>query len=330
MHATRAFRLPSRMSTNVRLFGARLGFSTLSRVSPAVAAAAAERLFFTPARPRRSRGQAVLSRGHAFTVRASGQRLAAWRFGHGPAVLLLHGWSGRAAQLTSFVAPLVDAGFSVVAFDAPGHGGSDRGLSSAPQFARALRAVAAVVGPLHAVVAHSLGAAATALAMRDGLDVGRVVFLAPPANPPAWVASFAARLGIPAPVIERMRERSERRLRLRWKELDVPALATERSTPLLVVHDRGDAEVDFRDGQDVAAAWLGAVLVETNGLGHNRLLRDPGVVSRVVAFVASGARPRCPHCGRPLAATDEPCEQCRIERDLFERETRGEGAGRGA
>ena len=59
--------------------------------------------------------------------------------GSRPAVALLHGWGGRAAQLTSFVEPLVARGFSVVALDAPGHGSSGRGRSSAPQFAQALQ-----------------------------------------------------------------------------------------------------------------------------------------------------------------------------------------------
>jgi len=39
-------------------------------------------------------------------------------------VLLVHGWGGRGAQLASFVEPLVARGFSVLTFDAPGHGAS--------------------------------------------------------------------------------------------------------------------------------------------------------------------------------------------------------------
>ena len=38
--------------------------------------------------------------------------------------LLVHGWEGRGAQLGSLVGPLVEAGLSVVAFDAPAHGDS--------------------------------------------------------------------------------------------------------------------------------------------------------------------------------------------------------------
>ncbi len=55
---------------------------------------------------------------------------------------------------------------------------------------------------------------------------------------------------------------------------------------LLVIHDRDDPDVPVRDGIEIAAAWPGGRLVETTGLGHNRLLRDPDVIARAVAFLA--------------------------------------------
>jgi len=58
----------------------------------------------------------------------------------------LHGWGGRSDQLAAFVPPLLAAGFSVVAPDAPGHGDSTGGASSVLAFADALEAVAARVG----------------------------------------------------------------------------------------------------------------------------------------------------------------------------------------
>jgi pimeloyl-ACP methyl ester carboxylesterase len=322
----------SGISTNVRFAAARFAFAALGRVAPGLAAAAAERMFFTPHGPRRSRGDGVLRSARRLRLEVAGRRLAAWKWGQGPAVLLVHGWGGRAAQLSSFVAPLVERGYSAVVFDAPGHGRSGRGLSSAPEFARALRAVADAVGGVEGVVAHSLGAAATALALRDGLAVRRVVFLAPPADPPAWVAPFAARLGVSPEVVERMRRRSENRLGLSWDELKVARLAARYTAPLLVIHDREDAEVPLADGAAIVAAWEGARLVETAGLGHHRLLRDPGVVERTVAFVAREDRggARCEACGARLASPRDSCARCGLDRELFDRDLRWPGTARPA
>lgn len=315
----------SNNGTNVRFISIlHAVFNLLGRIAPAIAAAAAERLFFTPPPARRSRGEKELGEAQMFRVAVEGRCVAAWRWGwRGPVVLLVHGWGGQAAQLTSFVRPLVSCGFSVVAFDAPGHGRSDRGLSSAPQFAKAIRAVVDTVGEVHGVLAHSLGAPATTLAMRDGLSVARVVFVSPAADPPSWVAPFAARLGVAPHVVVRLRERSERRLGMRWDEIRVPALSSSFGTPLVVIHDREDAEVPSSDGVSIAAAWPGARFVETAGLGHCRLLRDPAVVARAVAFLTDSVVTTC-GCGATVSG-GETCENCLLERELFDRESRWVG-----
>ena len=56
----------------------------------------------------------------------------------------------------------------------------------------------------------------------------------------------------------------------------------------LVVHDRQDKEVPHADGVRVAGTWPAGTLVSTEGLGHRRLLCDPGVVDTVTRFVTSG------------------------------------------
>jgi pimeloyl-ACP methyl ester carboxylesterase len=55
---------------------------------------------------------------------------------------------------------------------------------------------------------------------------------------------------------------------------------------VLVVHDEGDEIIPFAEGQQIAAAWPGAVLHATRGLGHNRILRDAAVVQAAVEFIA--------------------------------------------
>ncbi|HRC85796.1 MAG TPA: alpha/beta fold hydrolase [Thermoanaerobaculia bacterium] len=315
-------------STTVRSLGAlRASFSALGYVAPDLAAAAAERLFFTPFGPRRSRGEALLSTAEPLRLSLAGRPLAAWRWGQGPAVLLQHGWAGQGAQLTAFVEPLLEQGLSVATFDAPGHGRSGRGLSSLVQFAQALEKVAQAVGPVHGVVAHSLGAAGVAFALRHGLPARRIVFLAPAADPPAWIHAQAPELGISPTVLGRLRRRSERRLGVSWDEVKVPEMAATFRTPLLIFHDSGDRQVPFSEGTAIAASWPEARLVATEGLGHNRLLRDPEVVAEAVEFLASDLEP-CPACARPIS-TGTLCERCRFDRELFDPNLRRKTAGPG-
>jgi pimeloyl-ACP methyl ester carboxylesterase len=271
----------------------------LERVAPAVGAALAERLWFTVPRAGGRRDR-LAPPGRPFAVQVNGRTVAgeAWGEdpGERPVVYLVHGWGGWGGQLDAFVAPLVEAGHRVVAFDALGHGGSGPGpsgpgRSNILELADSLAAVVAAHGPAAAVVAHSLGATATAHAMRGGLAVDRAVFVSPMADPLPYTRTFAARLGFGERVRTRMVRRIERRVGMPLSAFGVPDLARAMATPpLLLVHDRQDAETGWADSEAIARAWPGARLVTTTGLGHRRILRDPSVVAEVARFL-----------GRPLA-----------------------------
>jgi pimeloyl-ACP methyl ester carboxylesterase len=267
----------------------RATFTLLDRPAPALAALLAERLFFTPPRPRTSpRVEAILARGRRFDVREGRTRIAAWSWGAGPTVYLVHGWAGMGGQLGAFVAPLVEQGFRVVTFDGPGHGHSGGRRASIVHFARALAAVGRTFGRAHGIVAHSLGAPAAAFAMKHhAFAAGRVVLLAPPADPTDWSRLFAERLGVSPRAMAAMRTRSERWLGVSWLEVSLTALAADQTTPALVIHDVSDQEVPFEHGAAVAAAWPGATFIQTSGLGHRRLLRDDAVVAQSTSFIAS-------------------------------------------
>lgn len=260
----------------------------LSVTAPGVASRVAADLFMTPRRfaaPQRE--QEVLARGLPFTVKLGASReVRAWRFSEGPAVILTHGWEGRGSQLTPFVAPLVERGYSVVTFDAPGHGASPGSRSSLPHFAWALRAVADAVGtPPHAIIAHSLGCAAATLALREGLSVNRVVYLSPPLNPVDYTARFGDILGLDDATIRGLQKRIEERFARKWSDYSLAESARSMTAPLLVVHDREDRDTFYQEGAALAEAWPGARLMTTEGLGHRRILRDEKVIEEITRFV---------------------------------------------
>jgi pimeloyl-ACP methyl ester carboxylesterase len=264
----------------------RSAFAILGRVAPSLAATLALDLFFTPRGRRRSpRIDAFLATGRRFEIVAGGQRVVGWSWGAGPAVYLVHGWAGLGGQLAEFVTPLLESGFRVIAFDAPGHGASGGRRTSIIHFADALREIVAAEGESHAVIAHSLGAAAVVRALTQGLAVKRAVFIGPTGGPQEWAQQFRLHLGVPGHVMAAMRTRSERWLGASWDDFDIPALARSQAAPLLVIHDRDDAEVPWKDGAAIAEGWPGARLMTTVGLGHRRILREPRVVSEAVAFV---------------------------------------------
>jgi len=270
--------------------GMRAVLGSAGVVAPGWVARWAERRFLTPMRPRRSRSsEAVLARGQPRMLALRGEQVRVWSWGEGPRVLLVHGWSGYGGKLSAFVAALVEAGFSVVTYDAPGHGRSSGRTSSLPEMAEFVADVARATGGPYAVVAHSLGAAATAVAMRNGLKVGRAVFVSPPSDPRGGIRAFSRYLGLPDGVWMRMEARIEARFGVRLRDLALPHFVPLfRRVPLHVFHDVEDREVPLAAGEAVVEAWPGARLTRTQGLGHHRILYAPEVVRQAVAFLAEG------------------------------------------
>lgn len=280
-------------STNVRLKIPRAitgAVGLLHLVSPPLARRFARRVFFTPPRrPASARTLEVLATGDPFELRVRGGRVRGWRWGSGPAVYLLHGWGGRAASLASFVGPLAEAGFSAVAFDAPGHGASDGRIATLIHQVDALNAAVREVAPARALVAHSLGAAAATYALRGGLRAERAVFVGGAADPFRFHDVFMQAVGLPRGEWRRSVSEIEAWLGIPARDVSVPASAPAMNVPLLAFHDRDDPEVPWSDGQEIVAAWPGARLVTTSGLGHRDILRDPEVVRAAVTFLSGGA-----------------------------------------
>jgi pimeloyl-ACP methyl ester carboxylesterase len=223
-------------------------------------------------------------------MKGSSVRGLSW--GAGPNVYLVHGWGGWGLQLSGFVRPLLNAGYRVVAFDMPSHGASDPGrfgprASELPEFADALQAVVSSQGPAYALIAHSMGSTAAALALRDGLAVQRLVFISPMADPAHYLLGFAQLLGFGNRTRTRLQRRIEHRVGLPMAYFNVPRMARDmRSPPLLVIHDREDRETAWSDGASIAAAWPQARLMSTRGLGHRRIVADANVIASALDFVS--------------------------------------------
>jgi pimeloyl-ACP methyl ester carboxylesterase len=283
-------------STNVRFMfeslARRIGLRTSALLAPGFAGMWAERLFLTPPQPRYPSAEVFdLLDARVSYVLHRGRHLATWRWGprDAPAVLLAHGWGGRATQMRRFVPPLVAAGYRVVAYDQPAHGLSEGRLTGLPDFADALAAVARHYGDVRAVIAHSLGGPAAAIALARGLALERAVLISPPSDLVGYSRRFARWFAIPERVRRAMQAAIEERFGVRWAELELARVAPRLRADALVIHDRGDAMVPWRHGAAVAQHWPGARLLSTRGLGHGRILEDDAVARAAADFISGRA-----------------------------------------
>jgi hypothetical protein len=291
-------------STTVRsefaLEVARVGVHMAYGLGDGIGASVAARLFTSPRRhPRPARERDILVTGHPFPIdvpldaprwKGAHRRIAAWRWGEGPTVLLVHGWEGRGSQLGAFIEPLIDAGMSVVTFDAPGHGDSAGRQLYLTDAADAIGAVVARIGPVHGIIAHSFGAPGVLLShQRHGVDAARNVFIAPNVLIDDAVFRFTQLMQLGGRERTLLEDRLATDSGLHPSSLTIENLVGDRDAALLVLHDDGDRDVLPIHGRRLVQTWPSARLITTDGLGHRRILRDPGVIAGAITFVTAGA-----------------------------------------
>jgi pimeloyl-ACP methyl ester carboxylesterase len=263
----------------------RIAYQLASGISPMLGAAMAQLLLTRPPHARyRQKQHAVLSTAQRVVLKVRNQLVRAYEWGAGPSVLLVHGWGGHAGQMTEFVAPLTAANYRVIAVDAPAHGRSAGQLSSLVHFSDAIAMAACAFGPFHAVVAHSLGAAATAYQMSKGMTVDRAVFIAPPARQTGIWQLFRQTLGMSDQVWELMRVRTERWLKVDFDDLHPDVVAPHMRTPLLVLHGENDRVTPHSEGQTLARVWPGARFCPLD-CSHLGILSDMRTLVKTVEFV---------------------------------------------
>lgn len=271
---------------------ARGAFGVLSRMAPALAAHLTYALLARPPRaPEKIWQQTLREQAHTTWLPLGKGEIAVYEWGAGPVVLMVHGWGARATHMGKLVAPLVEAGFRVVAFDAPAHGNSSGRSTDLVAYAAAVAAVARHAGPVHALLAHSFGVAMALYARRDwGITARRQVLISSFHHCKWFTEAFGQYAGMTPDVLERARQKMVDLYqgRLDWDRLSVVEMLRRTPQPTLIIHDREDGEVPFAHSLALMQAAPQARFYATSGLGHHRLLGHADVLRQVVGFV-SGA-----------------------------------------
>lgn len=263
----------------------RLALQLYGRMAPEKAGRLVNRMAFRPSRlPMPSRYEYLLDNADSYTQLQHGARtIPLYSWGQGPVILGVHGWAGAGIQFGAWVNPLVEAGYRVVLFDAPAHGRAQGESTNLFEMAEVVARVAASVGRVHGVLAHSIGCIAAARAIADGLKPDYLVMLAPPVSLTAVMDNLGRQLGLSQDVLavhlQLMEERFGKSV---WEQLDLEALSRTLTQRGLMVIDDDDTSISPDESERVFNNWENANVLRTRGLGHHRLLWSPMVVDTVL------------------------------------------------
>lgn len=279
------------------------GIRAAGVLHPTLGGMLAERAFFEtrPRMPVHERDAATHSAARTGEVLVHGSAVRTYQWGSGDtAVLLLHGWRGRASAFATLVRELVADGRRVHAFDAPGHGASGGRRTDVRDWVETADRLQQRHGGFDALVGHSFGALAALTAARGSVPTPLVVTIAGAASPAAFVDQFAGDLRLTPASLAAMNRRFRARLDVDEQGMidryDAVADPLPADTELLVVHDRADTRMPDADALRLHDAHAGrSRLVRTDGFGHSRLLRADVVLDAIVERVRDAARRRLPH-----------------------------------
>ena len=284
------------MTLATSLTGATL--NAMAVPAPRLAGAAAFSLFRRPIQRGRVRTaeQSVHDAAAVGRIAVDGEDVVTYRWGDGEVpVLLMHGWQSRASRFAGLIPRLQELGYTPIGFDAPGHGDSGGKTTTILQYRDIALQLQERYGPLRSVVANSFGVVCAFLALRSGVEAQRLVAVSGVCDFEYLLDGFCGALGANGRVREGLREQLEKRLFPDepgfWERFSAVYRPEEVAGGILAIHDVQDPVVPLAQSERIVAAYGGrARLVTTSGLGHRKMLSDPGVLDAATAFLTAPAR----------------------------------------
>ena len=267
----------------------RTKFKLISWVSKRKAAEKAFELFGTPFLKSRRKIEPKNAELLNFSINNLTIKGHRWNHPQTKKALLLHGFGSAAYKFEGYVAPLVQKGYEVLAFDAPAHGDSEGTITNAIEYSHMIKKVIALYGPVNSFICHSFGGIALSLAMEDIPHDAqtKIVFIAPATETTSAVDGAFAMLKIND---KKVREEFEKIIiaisgkPTEW--FSIRRAVRNISAQILWIHDEDDDVTPLYDALQVKADDHSNInFMITKGLGHRKIYHDAVIKNKVIEFL---------------------------------------------
>ncbi len=268
----------------------RTKFKFLSAISKKKAARAAFRLFCTPQSRDTKELTGIFAEAELLEIKIGDETAAGYRWNKGDRrkVLILHGFESTALNFASYVEPLLEKDYEVLAFDAPAHGRSPGKQITALVYRDLIKYVHEHFGPVKSYMGHSLGGFALSLALAEipHDETYRAVFIAPSTETSTAISNFFDMLRLK----QNVQKEFEAHIQLlsgrpiSW--FSINRTLKDIRAQLLWIHDEDDKITPLADALKVKTEnYSNVKMIITKGLGHSRIYRDAEVGRTIVDFL---------------------------------------------
>jgi len=266
-------------------------FRSLAILSPKIAAESAFQLFCKPysGKPKRIE-PSIFKKADVIQIKVNGITVRGWHWKTNEAnsknILIAHGFDSFSYRFEKYVQPLLTKGYNVLAFDAPGHGISEGKTLHSLQYKEVMIAIHKQLGPLSAIMGHSMGGLAASLAAEEIKTIEKLVLIAPAVEITRAIQYFTHYVGLSNPVKEAFNNYILDVAQQPISYFDVGRAIEYLSTSILWLHDKEDKICPYIDVVPVQRKQLSHIqFYITKGLGHSKIYREQTSLKAIIDFL---------------------------------------------
>lgn len=254
------------------------------------AAEEAFEIFCTPLRKSKKEEGEIFESVERHYVQVDGKRVAVYRWNPGGSkkVMILHGFESATRNFERYIELLIKKGYTVIAADAPAHGGSEGRQINLPLYVRTIATVVEKFGMMDSYMAHSFGGIAIIHFLENTSHTPdqKIALIAPATETNTAVEMLFKMLQLDEGVREEFEQVVIEKGGHPSKYYSIPrALDTIRAS-ILWVHDEDDDITPIKDIKPVMKKQLPNIeFLITKNLGHRKIYRDNKVVKKVIEFL---------------------------------------------
>lgn len=201
--------------------------------------------------------------------------------------LLIHGWNGRGTQLVSIAKELLDLDYTVISFDAPGHGKSSKNITVMTEFMEAAFVLERYYKGFDLIIGHSLGAMTTINVLGRGFKAEKAITIGSGDEIINIIKDFVKNIGLNEKMAPKLKEAFESKYNENIENYTVHEQIKKIDIPVLIIHDKNDLDVPYTASENIHKCAKHSELLLTEKLGHRKILGDTKVISKIKKFVTN-------------------------------------------
>ena len=212
-------------------------------------------------------------------------------FGSGSRVVIVsHGWGDTSKSFQEMIIALTQQGYLVAAIDHIGHGKSSGNKSHLLSFIETLELLIEQFQEdritVDAIIGHSMGAIATLNLPSYLLESKKIILISSPINFFELMFEKVEQAGISRKLLFRVLDKISHKHGKTWQQLTTESNRYKLALDFTFIHARQDKYAPFADVSRFLQQEK-STLIETEGLGHKRILSDTSVINNITKMLSS-------------------------------------------